>query len=533
MTHRIRIFLGLFAIGAIWAISGCRGGENDTDNNPNVSPEPWLMFHKDATHTGVASGVGNIGSDGPVIRWKYRITPDPSVGCENLTLEDCPSIVYYRWYSSFPLGDLDGDGTLEVVVTSADGFTDGPPRVVALKDDSTVADGVRELWSYSTASDGTNSGGNDQYSAALADADGDGSLDVLFSTKDGWIKAVRGRDGTLIWSYQTGRFIESGPVVGDLEGDGDQEVVIPTDCEIGAGCPGTSSSGAILVFDVTASGDNPPVFEQELEFKADSAEPALVDLDLDDGTDRLTIVFGSWGARFNVMVPGDGGYVVHSLSLGELDAAVTDLTNAVVRSTPVVYNFGQGPTAVFGWMPDWSNGNEARVSAVRLAADMDAGSVEMTPLWTQNRDVWKSSVALLPQRDGNMRVVAGYGSGNPGTGNYGECLESTLSTYPGGLVAFEADGEIAWEDVYANEGNIRASPAVGDIDGDGVMEAIITLGCFGDIRAHDGETGEMEWSLSLGPRTIGTPSLGDLDGDGTLEIVVGSYDGQVYVLGGP
>lgn len=41
------------------------------------------------------------------------------------------------------------------------------------------------------------------------------------------------------------------------------------------------------------------------------------------------------------------------------------------------------------------------------------------------------------------------------------------------------------------------------------------------------------WSRQLGPRTIGTPSISDLDGDGTPEIVVCSYDGRVYALGGP
>lgn len=49
---------------------------------------------------------------------------------------------------------------------------------------------------------------------------------------------------------------------------------------------------------------------------------------------------------------------------------------------------------------------------------------------------------------------------------------------------------------------------------------------------HDGATGREEWGIQVGPRLIASPSVGDLDGDGALEIVIASYDGKVYALGG-
>jgi hypothetical protein len=42
----------------------------------------------------------------------------------------------------------------------------------------------------------------------------------------------------------------------------------------------------------------------------------------------------------------------------------------------------------------------------------------------------------------------------------------------------------------------------------------------------------VEWTLQLGPRAQNSPSIGDLDGDGKLDIVLGSYDGNVWVLSG-
>ncbi len=106
-----------------------------------------------------------------------------------------------------------------------------------------------------------------------------------------------------------------------------------------------------------------------------------------------------------------------------------------------------------------------------------------------------------------------------------------------------ATGAVAWQHDFLQEGttagNVRASPPIADIDGDGRPEVLLPLGCFGHgdsatgpLLAYDGAMGTHEWTRQLGPRTIGSPSVGDLDGDGTLEIVLGSYDGKVYALGG-
>jgi hypothetical protein len=73
----------------------------------------------------------------------------------------------------------DGDGTLEVVVTTSDN-SGAANRIIALKDESGETPPVSAMWVY-TASLYTSPWGVDQYSAALADADGDGLLDVLLT----------------------------------------------------------------------------------------------------------------------------------------------------------------------------------------------------------------------------------------------------------------------------------------------------------------------------------------------------------------
>lgn len=483
----------------------------------------WPMFHRDAQHTGVANGIGNINPDtGPKVRWTYQVTAPPSEA----------DFYKYRWYASFPLGDLDGDGTLEVVVTTPDNSGE-PDRVIALKDVPGQSPSAQVLWTF-TSPEPPGNWGFDQYSAALADANGDGLLDVFFSAKSGTVRALSGLTGQVIWEYDTNHFIEAGPMVADLDGDGSQEVIVTTDCQPGPECITQGiQGGALYVFAAAPGTSDPLLWSLDLLKKSDSAEAAIVDLDADDGQNIKALVFGAWDGKLHVVWRNlDGEVVQNEVDVRSFESGGSGhggLPNAAIRSTLLLYDFGEGWTAVFGWMPDWNIGTEARISAVRLNADMNARHVSFTPLWTINRDDWKSSVSLLPVQAGAPLVVTGYGIGTTsGTGNYGAC-DPPL----GGIIAINPmNGEIAWENVFVNEGNVRGSSAVADIDGDGQLEVLLTVGCYGEIHAYDGTSGREEWSFQLGPRTIGTPSIGDLDGDGFLEIVVPSYDGKVWVLGG-
>ena len=71
------------------------------------------MFDRDEQHGGVAKGAGNIDpTTGPVVRWTYAVTTPPTEA----------DFAIYRWYPSLPLGDLDVDGMVEIVVVSCDGM---------------------------------------------------------------------------------------------------------------------------------------------------------------------------------------------------------------------------------------------------------------------------------------------------------------------------------------------------------------------------------------------------------------------------
>jgi len=87
---------------------------------------------------------------------------------------------------------------------------------------------------------------------------------------------------------------------------------------------------------------------------------------------------------------------------------------------------------------------------------------------------------------------------------------------------------------------VLATPAVADLDGDGVLDVVVplangklyALNALGNIKPG--------WPVSIGDvldlynsQVINSsPRIVDLDGDGTLEIVVGSTDKKVYAFNG-
>lgn len=492
------------------------------------APPGWLMFHGEESHSGVAQGVGRIDpGTGPDILAQYRLFDQPPT-------ED--DLTRLRWTSTLPLADLDGDGQMEIIVTTPDvaaptlARLDGEPipnMVQALKytpGDPTLS----VLWSYKLDSP-PGEAGIDTYSPALGDADGDGLVDVIFTARDGYVRALSGRTGNLIWSFNMGSITEAGPMLSDLNGDGTLEVIIVTDCKSGMVVCSTDGQASLYVLPLYADGNNQPLWQFNYPYKMDSAEPVIANVQ----NLGKVILAGSWGGELLAVwrVDDDEARSV-TLKLSDLEPSVSYDTPPVIRTSPLVDYTLDGPMVIIGWLPSDQDATDGRLTAVRLRADN--GNLILAHAWTiDNLDTWKSSPTLVPQADGHNLIVAGYGLGIGPAPTQSGTMGSCQSEYVfGGVAAVDEDGRIVWNQSFRNtEGNLRASAAVADIDGDGRLELIIPAGCYGDLHAFDALSGTPEWTLQLGPRTQTSPSIGDLDGDGALEIVIASYSGLVYVLG--
>lgn len=127
------------------------------------------------------------------------------------------------------------------------------------------------------------------------------------------------------------------------------------------------------------------------------------------------------------------------------------------------------------------------------------------------------------------------------------------ATNKGYVVAVRHDGVILWAvdtaaafGMNAGTQSISASPAVGDIDGDGWPEIVVGGGHTNDgcSFAHHGGVIVLEHNGSIRPgwprlsvdqngdgcrdTVYSSPALGNLDSDAALEIVVGSFDKRIY-----
>ncbi len=153
----------------------------------------------------------------------------------------------YGFFASPALGDLDGDGTLEVVIGAMDS------HVYALRYDGTALPGfpvlLRETF---TTSDGPTSIGERIISSpALGDLDNDGGLDIVIGTNQkttgtyGLAYAIRG-DGSFLpgWPLSlfgaytgalpyAGEGVPGCPTVCDVDGDGDLEIATHTIADSG------------------------------------------------------------------------------------------------------------------------------------------------------------------------------------------------------------------------------------------------------------------------------------------------------------
>ncbi len=104
----------------------------------------------------------------------------------------------------------------------------------------------------------------------------------------------------------------------------------------------------------------------------------------------------------------------------------------------------------------------------------------------------------------------------------------TDAGHPGGVMAFRANGTLRWQrttaDNFPTDGvpdGIYSTPAVGDLDGDGVLK-IVFGGFDGNVWVlrPDGSD-QPGWPIFVRDTIWSSPALADLDGDGRLEIIIG------------
>ncbi|MCK4776444.1 MAG: VCBS repeat-containing protein, partial [Candidatus Krumholzibacteria bacterium] len=292
------------------------------------------------------------------------------------------------------------------------------------------------------------------------------------------------------WPVQMKDETVSSPVLGDIDGDGDLEIV----------------QGNRKVYAWHHDG-------QELR---------------DGDANALT-----WG----ILTTAGDGYVA-PIALAQIDGSPGEDIIAGSRTTNEVYVFDyQGNT-----LPGWPQPLENPIRAALSVGDLDGdGSPEIIAADEHGVIyVWEpDGVEFLdgdanPSTQGVFYRLPGctflYSSPALADMDSDEDDELVVGSQSREVYIFDDDGSIlpGWPVTIPDV--ISGSPAVGDIDGDGDLEIVVNT-WSGDVRAfhHDGSVLWQKWFKNqnfFGP----SPALADMTGDGKLETFLPSANKKLYCI---
>lgn len=364
-------------------------------------------------------------------------------------------------FSAPALGDVDGDGVLEIVAGAKSGY------VVAIDVDPSTWT-TSEKWRSPVLDNPLST------SPLLYDVDNDGALEVVVSTRFGLV-CLDAATGTVEWTSRARSlvFVASPTLVGDLDGDGASEILYADafgELYVVSGADGST----LRTVDLWAAGLKPNMVVHT---------PVVADVDGDGKLEAIISVgrevFGDTGSGW-YRTGFSGAVVVVHLDTGGVDVVSPPTGGALFAwfSQPALAAGdvdGDGRAEIFVGS---ANGKVYRVDesggtyTVSTLATLDSS----WPVFTSDAPTSAISLAVADiDGDGAYEIVA-------------ESTERDSSDYLEYIV-------------YA----INPSTGVAE------WTYTITMGSLGISRAS---SAKFSWPAL---------SLGDVDGDGALEVLVTAY----------
>ncbi|HQP97733.1 MAG TPA: PQQ-binding-like beta-propeller repeat protein [bacterium] len=321
-----------------------------------------------------------------------------------------------------------------------------------------------ESWEYRIT------GGYFDSSPAIADVDGDGTVDIVLGGTSG-IVVVLDANGREIWQAHPGSRICVPPSAGNVLGDPLPEVLVLT--ENGRLVCLAGPTGAVL-------------WEYQLPAKVKWASMTILLADMNQDGD-LEIITGDQEGTL-VCLSGNG---------------------TLIWSIQESEGIGSAPAA-----GDLNGDGYAEILIATEETPLICLSHEGTVLWRMSPPpasfgpILKREVAAPViwdlQHDGIPEILTGYGKS---------------------LAAVDPHGNLLW--TYPMNNQIDSAIAVADADENGEVE-IYAADLSAKFVCLDPQ-GKEKWSAGVEQRVRRSPAIADLDGDGIAEILIAGYSRTLYV----
>ncbi len=317
-------------------------------------------------------------------------------------------------------------------------------------------------------------GGQCTTSPALVDVDGDGDEEVVVGASDGKLLAVGAANGDTIpgWPVPLLASINSNPAVWDVDLDGQQDILVGTN--------------AGKLWAVRGNGTSVAGWPIQLAGAIYSG-PAVADLVAAPG--------------FECVVATETGNVYVLNAQGQVQAGWPKNVGAAIYGTPALHDFDGDGLA------------EIVVGAYDSTLYVWHGDGTTPPGWPiqLGGEIYSSPAVGDVDHDGPADIVVGCNDAKVHSFHYDG---STLANWP-----------------VTVAGAVRSSPALADLwNNDGLLEvAVASDGPTIYVIRGDG-TFAPGWPHGIAGNVLGSVVVGNMDDDPGLELAVGTTAKTIYIL---
>jgi hypothetical protein len=339
-------------------------------------------------------------------------------------------------------------------------------------------------WVYETT------GGYLDSSPAIADLDGDGSLDICMTSIAGPV-FVLDANGRQIWKTDLKERISIAPTAADVTGDPALELLVVTQSGK-VYCMEGRSGDIIWIHDIPTGAKldgvtlHSMLYVPDVPIKHGGTVIVATDINADGNVEIITNTIQG------IVVCLDGkGDLLWKYDAGE-----------AMGSTPAV--------------GDLDGDGKAEIVVATYEHPAIALSATGKVLWKHARD------KALPGVGRHVNATSPVIADLDGDGK-GEVINFDQKT----MFALNGDGAVRWTTV-ASRAKVDATLTVADADRDGSPE-IYLVDISGDVVRVNAD-GKRTWTTNIGARSRRSFSVADVDGDGVIEIAVGSYSGKIAIL---